>query len=361
MEKERSLAKYRGEKCLNCGHPLDKSDRFCPNCSQLNSYKKLSFKDFFNEFFSGLFAYDSRLNNTLFTILFKPGKIAKEYIEGKRVKYVNPFRFLLSIAIIFFLIFGTFNEWNFSDSVSPRESMKNLTPEEKAEIEQELKQVKVPFSFNMDSSGDEAIKTDKKTYLDDYETDEKLNSYGFFEEIGKRTNLYTEFNSDTDIVLPKIALDSLHHPQTAYNNYLYEKSVNFNEIKKNPRSFVNYMLQKMPLFIFFFLPVLALFFWLLYMRKPYTYMEHLVFTFYTQSVYLILTGVAVLLGAIFENFSFIGLFNLVFLFYLYKSLRRFYGQGRVKTILKFLCLNVIFFTLAFIGFIISLFFTVALY
>ena len=361
MEKARSLAKYRGEECLNCGQPLDKSDRFCPNCSQLNSFKKLSFQDFFNEFFSGLFAYDSRLNNTLFTILFKPGKTAKDYIEGKRIQYVNPFRFLLSIAIIFFLIFGTFNDFNFSNSVSPEDSLKKLTPENRAQVQEDLKKVKVPFSINIDSIVDAAALVEEKTYLDDYETNEKLNSYGFFEEISKRVNLYMQFNSETHISSAEVAMDSLKHPVTKYNSYLYQKSANFNEIIENPQSFVSYLMQKMPLFIFFFLPVLALFFWLIYARRPFTFMEHLVFAFYTQSVYLILTGFAVLLEAIFENFSFNGIFNLIFLFYFYKALRRFYAQGRVKTILKFLFLILIFFTLAGIGFIISLFFTVALY
>ncbi|MEM7381456.1 MAG: hypothetical protein AAF361_09720, partial [Bacteroidota bacterium] len=40
------------------------------------------------------------------------------------------------------------------------------------------------------------------------------------------------------------------------------------------------------------------------------------------------------------------LFFLIFAFYLYKSMRKFYGQGRFKTILKYVFLNTIFFILA---------------
>ena len=105
-QKGRFRLKYKGTECLNCGHPLDISDKFCPNCSQANSTKKLSLKDFFDEFFSSLISYDSKLLKTLSALLLRPGKITQDYIDGKRVSYTNPFRFLLSLAIIYFLILG---------------------------------------------------------------------------------------------------------------------------------------------------------------------------------------------------------------------------------------------------------------
>ncbi|MGM0392334.1 MAG: DUF3667 domain-containing protein, partial [Bacteroidota bacterium] len=76
----------------------------------MNSTKKLSFDDFFNEFFSGIFAYDSRLKRTLRALIFYPGKISKDYIQGKRIRYANPFRFYLSASIVFFII------WSFTNS-----------------------------------------------------------------------------------------------------------------------------------------------------------------------------------------------------------------------------------------------------
>ena len=100
MNSRRSLVKYRGEECLNCGRSLEEEHKFCPNCGQLNSIKKLALGDFFSEFFSGLFAYDSRFIRTMRILLFKPGKISKDYIQGKRMRYVNPYRFFLTTAII---------------------------------------------------------------------------------------------------------------------------------------------------------------------------------------------------------------------------------------------------------------------
>ncbi|MAO07963.1 MAG: hypothetical protein CL596_04545 [Alteromonas sp.] len=102
----RKATKYRGAKCLNCGHPLDLSDRYCSYCGQLNSTKQLSLGDFLGEFLSSIVNYDSRLRYTLKDLLFKPGTITKNYVEGQRLKYANPFRFFLSISIVYFLLQG---------------------------------------------------------------------------------------------------------------------------------------------------------------------------------------------------------------------------------------------------------------
>jgi len=115
MKSERSLTQYRGLTCLNCGHPLDISDKFCSNCGQINTTKKLSFNDFFLEFFAGIFSYDSRMNRTITTLIFHPGKITRDYVNGMRTQYANPFRFFLSIAIIFFIVYSfTNNSINFN-------------------------------------------------------------------------------------------------------------------------------------------------------------------------------------------------------------------------------------------------------
>ena len=56
---KRLSLQYRGTKCLNCDHPLDVSDKFCPNCSQANTNKKLTLFDLFSEFFATINLYKS--------------------------------------------------------------------------------------------------------------------------------------------------------------------------------------------------------------------------------------------------------------------------------------------------------------
>ncbi|MBU2972763.1 DUF3667 domain-containing protein [Zobellia sp. B3R18] len=130
---------YRGTECLNCGHPLDLSDKYCPNCAQANSTKKITIKDYLDEFFGTLISYDSRLLRTLSTLLIKPGKITKSYIDGKRISYTNPFRFLLSLAIIYFLIINFSSNFSKYDKYGSQDFSKaeNLVYEWANEINEE--------------------------------------------------------------------------------------------------------------------------------------------------------------------------------------------------------------------------------
>jgi len=365
MKSIRSLTRYRGTSCLNCEHPLDISDKYCPNCGQLNSIKKLSFTDFFNEFFANFFAYDSRFRRTLSAMLFHPGRISKDYIQGKRERYANPFRFYLSVSIIFFII------WSFSNNMEDfgyigddiTKDVQDLSPEELEKLRTDLK--------NVPSIGNSALSVDsllvkeeensKKTYKNIYFSQEKLDSLPFSTAVQKQLNLYDHFHKETAISNPTIALDSLEHHTSSYNRWVYKKIVDWNTILKNPEIFVGYFINKLPLIIFFYLPVFALFIWLLYWRRPFNYMEHLVFTFHVQTIFFVLMGISLILSNLFNWDSVFGLLILLFLFYLYRALKNFYGQGRFKTLVKFVILNGIFLILAVIASILSLIASFAIY
>ncbi len=356
MKGERSLTKYRGLCCLNCGHPLDISDKFCSNCGQTNNTKKLSFKDFFLEFFGGIFSYDSRMNRTLATLIFYPGKISRDYINGIRTKYANPFRFFLSISIIFFIIWSfTFQSNNFG-GVSDNQTVAELdqfSEKEKEELKEELQ--KVPFGKEIDLDTILGIKPVEiiKNYKDRHLTQRQLDTLNLIESSFKQISLYSEFYNQTSILNPEEAIDSLDHSNKFWNRYLYRKAVDTEIIWNNPKVFFDYLISKSPFIIFFFLPVFALIIWLFYFYKPINYMEHLVFTFHVQSTFFVFVLIGLIVDLIFKSEVFTTIALLIFLFYLYKALRNFYNERRFVTIVKFLALNFIFLTLAIIAAFIS--------
>jgi multisubunit Na+/H+ antiporter MnhE subunit len=90
-------------------------------------------------------------------------------------------------------------------------------------------------------------------------------------------------------------------------------------------------------------------------------MEHLIFTFHNQTTWFVLFGIAVGFNSILESSAATWIATLVFGFYLYKAFRRFYGQGRVKTILKFIIINFIFFILAIVAALFSVLASFAIY
>lgn len=85
---------------------LTTRDNFCPNCGQENHYVDYSFKTLWHDFIGSLLNFDGKIWNTLKTIIFYPGKISSDYISGKRIRYVPPFRLYLFISFIYFLLLG---------------------------------------------------------------------------------------------------------------------------------------------------------------------------------------------------------------------------------------------------------------
>ena len=88
--------------CKNCENEF--TGHFCNNCGQ-------SAKDFDRpvsvlivDAMANMVAFDTRVWKSLKSILFKPGEMALDYISGKRVRYMPPFRLYLFISFIFFLL-----------------------------------------------------------------------------------------------------------------------------------------------------------------------------------------------------------------------------------------------------------------
>ena len=331
MKNKRQLRKFRGTSCLNCGQPLDTSEIYCHHCGQVNSTKRLTFEDFFEEFFSGIFAYDSRLYRTLRALLFKPGKISKDYIEGKRQRYANPYKFYLSVSIIFFILWGMTFEFGGNETL----------PTTKSLTEKAIDQDSVTTYMVMDLLNEDLR---EKSIEEVHIPEAHLDTQGFWQRSRKKAEIFAKYYSLTENANPTSALASLEYRNSFYNSWLYEKVTD--AMHFDSAVFGSYVLGKLPFIIFFFLPIFALFIWLLYVRRSYTYMEHLIFTFHNQTVLFVVFGT----GWLFDYFANsnwgMTLAGLGFLVYLYKAMRHFYRQGRVKTFLKFLILNGLFFILA---------------
>ncbi len=318
MKNSRFNRQYRSTQCLNCGTPLELEDRYCHHCGQLNSNKKLSFRDFFNEFFGSLFSYDSRLYRTLNTLIFKPGKISLEYIQGKRTKYANPFRFYLSISIIFFLLYGLSSELTFEDE---------------------------------DNVGIVKIEENNAPTESDYSDvkllpEKKLDSLGFFEKSIAKVEIYMAYQHTHNQQSISTSLRDLKHNRSFYNKWLYKRATAAENIIEKPASFTNYALGKLPFIIFFFIPIFTLILWLTFGRTSYTYMEHLVFAFHSQTMLFFIMSFSTILNMIFDSDIITGLFILSYGVYLFQALRYFYKQSILKTFIKFVFLNVIFVILA---------------
>ena len=88
--------------CHNCGAAVEY--HYCAVCGQETKLHVPSASEFIHEFVGHYVALEGRLWKTLAALLFRPGFLTREYIEGRRVRYVEPLRVYLTFSIIFFAL-----------------------------------------------------------------------------------------------------------------------------------------------------------------------------------------------------------------------------------------------------------------
>ncbi len=88
--------------CLNCGTPL--RGQYCGHCGQRARSRLISLWELLQDAFGDLFEMDSRLWRTLIPLLARPGRLTRDYLEGRRARYMPPFRMYLVLSVIFFVV-----------------------------------------------------------------------------------------------------------------------------------------------------------------------------------------------------------------------------------------------------------------
>lgn len=348
--------RYRGTKCLNCGQPLDKSDRYCPYCSQKNSNKQLSAKDYFSEFIGSILVYDSRLRYTIRELLFKPGRVSENYMAGQRLKYANPFRFFLSVSIIYFLLKSLLPSVSSSNEIN---DLSIMFDEEQTSTNLTTKEI--PANLYIFETRGDTLRA-KEIGITQYFSEAYLDTLSFFESQARRASLYLEYYQEHPQQSPKEGLAALSHKSNAKNRWLYTRAITAQKVFGNPKDFRDYITSKIPFFLFFFAPVFALFFHLFYLKTKYNYIEHLIFLFHLFSFYYLARIPIILLNTVFKVEIFDALFALIGMpLYFYLALRKFYKQSHWLTAIKFIFLSFVFGVSFLIGIIVFILGSAAVY
>lgn len=86
-------------KCLNCGKEF--SGKFCPNCGQKANTKRLKLREITEDFVGSIIGGDNKFVNTIICLCYRPGHMAREYLQGHRSRYYNPIQMLMWIISIY--------------------------------------------------------------------------------------------------------------------------------------------------------------------------------------------------------------------------------------------------------------------
>jgi hypothetical protein len=81
--------------CINCQNNNEETNLFCSQCGSPLNIKRLTVPSVFREFSERYFSFDNKFLNTFVTLFKSPEKVVNGYINGLRVRYVNPITFLV--------------------------------------------------------------------------------------------------------------------------------------------------------------------------------------------------------------------------------------------------------------------------
>ena len=124
---EADASKHAHGACANCTAPLQGA--FCHRCGQ-SAHVHRSLAHLAEELLHGLLHFETKAWRTLPMLLLRPGRLTREYIDGRRVRYVSPLALLLFLLFLMFLVFSL---------TTPSVTLGgNLNPEQVAKLSQTL-------------------------------------------------------------------------------------------------------------------------------------------------------------------------------------------------------------------------------
>lgn len=88
--------------CLNCGAELQ--GVFCHRCGQKDQHRRVPLKHLLHDVVHDLWHFDAKVLGSLWLLIKRPGFLAAEYLDGRRVRHVPPFRMYVVVSFIVFAL-----------------------------------------------------------------------------------------------------------------------------------------------------------------------------------------------------------------------------------------------------------------
>jgi hypothetical protein len=267
-----SHKKYRTE--TNCLNcGAEVTGKFCSNCGQENIEIRENFFHLALHFVSDYFHFDSKFFRSLIPLFIRPGFLTKQYWEGKRTNYIHPLRLFFFVTILF-AVSTTYFYHRFGDRF-------------KEEFKQDVDMIK------LDS-----------TYL---------------ASLNDTTKLYLPLRKDTLTV-----------------KRIKEEKVRDKRQMRKLSAGLDLVFLNLKYVTFFLLPLYAIIFKLLFIRRRSFYVDHLVYMLHVQTFAYCLFCAAFLISILApDSFPIVRQASVIVLFiYIGLSLRYLYVQPWWKIILK---------------------------
>jgi Protein of unknown function (DUF3667)/Domain of unknown function (DUF4286) len=374
--------KVSTENCLNCGEVL--TGQHCSHCGQRASVRVISLWSMFKDVLGDMVDWDSRVWRTLRPLALKPGWLTQQFLIGRRASFTPPFRMYLILSVVFFLV-ASFDDPGKDlevrsdaegtglvingkgDARKPEDAAQSAKPAEGATPPS--KPAAGETSSSAKPSGHSSSEKPDMTPGAPKELDNPTKQ--LIDEVVKRSPANERAQVRADLEREMLALpadqrarvgrlmedpcskENLKFGVGALHNYEGRLRQACTKIMADKVSFGRAIWDNVPKMMFIFLPLIAAVMSVLYIGSKRYYAEHLVF-FVHYHAFFFLAGIAVaisetigdpnggLVQRAFDQFADILEFVLLFYvpIYLYRAMRRVYGQGRFWTFTKFAVLNI---------------------
>jgi hypothetical protein len=316
--------------CPNCEKEFEEGFEFCPHCGQ-KANEELTIGVLFYNTIANYFSFDARFLKSFIPLMFKPGYLAKKFLEGKRLLFLHPAQMYLFISVIFFFLYSfnvretvlevdqKFKKDNIENQV--KDSIKGNKPIlDSVQLEKIMKPVKesniiTGMKPNEIKQLDSIIKAENKKGSSNnmnFDFDEKaVDSLIAIKASDKE--IYKAMGMDDDAGF--------------FKRKVYGQMLKFYR-ERGLGSILQTFYDSIPLAMFFLLPIFAFILKIFYFRKG-RFSHHLVFSFYFFSYLFTVFSILVLCNLIWDEFPdwVTTLVMLSTFFYLFLAVKRFYGQG----------------------------------
>jgi hypothetical protein len=302
-------------RCDNCGASVP--GRYCGTCGQRLEPPVHSLWHFIGVATEDVTHADSRLWRTLAALLFKPGFLTREFLDGRRARYLPPVRLYLVLSVVFFVMIAATGR-------TPDEA--HVTPETRAglaaarQAAQQARAAGTPLIVIATPAAAGATAGAKPAKPAAHTT-------------------YSVLEGDTEHC-KLINYNGLW--QSTIRPMMYRSCVQATE--DHGRSLLQSFLHNLPRAMFLFLPLLAAVMMLLYWHPRHYYVEHLLFCVHNHAFAFLAVVLAAALSALlpFAAPLFGWITTLYIAWYVYRSMRVMYGQGRMRTVAKLAVLSFVY-------------------
>jgi len=269
--------------------------------------------------------------------------LTKEFIEGKRVRYMHPVRLYIFLSLFYFFILS------FSSPDS-----RSTVGGEAFKVEQQDDS----FNFEVISADSTLVnlpdslgKADLITSLSGLDSlitvdvDSANYDDGDWGMSKENWDKYTELKDDRSLSDQQI-MDSLNTEGLSFWEQMITKQV-VRINRSETQSVVGSIYKNLPIMMFFLLPVFAFILKLLYIRGGVLYIQHIIHSIHIHAFAYLIYGLALAPILLIEDQNVTGplialLAIVLVTIYCFKSFRRVYQQRRAKTFVKFLLVGILY-------------------